>query len=87
MKTVTSYAQWFNNECERASKEAFEKLCVVGNGEQYLWFKTLSLVVATDKPEGYELATPERIPGHLTVQQLNMWIHARSTHLPILPTT
>lgn len=86
MKTVTGYSIWHTEECARSAREGFKSLCANPFEAHYLWYKTLSLVVAPDKPDAtYELGDPQRVPGDLTVMQLTAWIHTRSTRLSILP--
>jgi hypothetical protein len=68
----------------RIAKEAHARM-MNGETELYLWFKTLELIVASEKPEGAELAINERIPSHMTVEQLNYWFAARTGRVPYLP--
>lgn len=87
MKTAVNYSQWFVEEVARCAREGWKALGATNCAEHYLYYKALSLVIAQDKPSPeYQLATPERVPGNLTIDGLTAWVHRRSTRLPILPT-
>lgn len=85
---TTSYTQRFADECARCAKQGWRDMMQDGGfTSRYLYFKPygLSLLIAPDGPEGYELATPERVPTDRTAAQLTAWVNARSGCLPILP--
>ena len=86
-----SYAQYHNNEVTRVSREAFRLMMEDAragiSSELYLWFtpRLKQLHVATEKPhEDSQLGNAERIPTHLTQQQLDAWFAARTGRLPYL---
>lgn len=85
---TTSYSQWFVNECARCAEQGWRDMMQDGGfTSRYLYFKPngLSIVIAPDGPEGYELATPERVPTDRTAAQLTAWVSDRSRCLPVLP--
>lgn len=51
----------------------------------YLWFKRGEVTVAAEKPEGFELATGERISPAATEEQVRNRIALILQTLPILP--
>lgn len=73
-----------------AAAEAFRRMCAPeGYGcSFFLYFKRagMELKVAREDetPEGFELATPERIPSSLTQGQLSQRSHDLARKLPIL---
>ena len=81
----TCTLQWFPNECARAAKEGWKSLCATNCAEHHLYFTIGALAVAQDKPAGYELGWPERVPSNLTEGQLTMWIYDRAKRLPCIP--
>jgi hypothetical protein len=87
MKTTTSYAAWFTAEVSRCAREGWALMARDGGFTGvYLWYKELSLVIATDRPsDEYALAEAQRVPSDRTVDQLAAWVHARAMRLPILP--
>lgn len=86
---VESYAQFHVNENARVAQEAHTILmraCQTGeSSELYLWFEPKRLIVATEKPsDRAQLAFAERIPTHLTVDQLVHWFASRTGRVPYL---
>lgn len=87
-KTSTNYSQWFIEACAKAARDGHTFMMRAQyNPEMYLYYKPhgLSLALAEEKPEGYELGCNERVPRDHTVEQLIMWVTARSGRLPVLP--
>ena len=82
---MNNYALWFTEEVARCAREGHAAMCRLGGGEWYLYYKTLSIVIAQEKPEGYTLATGERVLGNRTVQGLTAWVHTNTSRLPVLP--
>jgi hypothetical protein len=70
-------------ETARVTHDAFARL-MRGESDLYLWYRPGELVVAQDKPEGAELAFPERIPEHLDRERLGAWFTARTGRVPYL---
>lgn len=73
------------------AREAFAMLVRAGREgrypELYCWAtqRLEALHVAADKPhEDSFIAFPERIPGHLTQEQLIAWFAARTASVPYL---
>jgi hypothetical protein len=80
-----SYAQFHVNENAHIAREAHAILMRDSFAELYVWFEPKRLLVATDKPsERAQLAFPERVPGHLTVDQLVQWFASRTGRVPYL---
>lgn len=91
MRTVENYAQYHVNETNRVANEAFALLMRAGreglNPELYCWFtaRLRQLHVGEEKPhEDSKLAFAERVPGHLTKEQLHYWFAARTARVPYL---
>jgi len=88
-KTVEGYSQWFIGECSRAAKAGHARMMSAGGVADglYLYYRPGELaLLASDVPhEGYELGCSERVPGHLTLEQLTGWVHQRATRLGCLP--
>jgi hypothetical protein len=83
-------SKWLGGEVYRAASAAhlsmMRSAATVGiTLELYLYYKHGELRFAADKPEGFELACPERAPTHLTAEQFVAWTRARSMRLPCLP--
>ena len=82
---VESYAQFHVNENDRVAREAHAMLMKGEVNELYLWFEPKRLIVATDKPsDKAQLAFGERVPTHLTVDQLVYWFAQRTARVPYL---
>ena len=90
MKQTTGYSQWYVDATARVAKQAFAALGETGCAPHYLYYKPhgLAFCVVIDAgyvPEGYTLATNERIPGHTTLDQLTAWVRKHTGGVPVLP--
>lgn len=88
---MVSFAQYHVNMVAKVAAEAHERMmrdaraCV--SSELYCWYtQRLSMLhEAENKPHpDSELSFPERIPGHLTREQLTAWLAARAARVPYL---
>lgn len=78
--------KWFQEATRAAASDAHDTLMRSGGLEElYLYFTRGAIRFAEEKPEGYELAAPERCPRHLTKEQLILWTRERCKRLPCLP--
>jgi len=86
-KTVTNYAQWYINATRAAAQDAFTKMTTTGIAYWWLWYKPhgLELAVACERPQGFELANPEHVPGDRSVDGITYWIRTFASKLPLLP--
>jgi hypothetical protein len=86
----SSIADQLGALCRAAAEEAFRRMCAPeGYGcAFFLYYKRagmeLKIAREDERPEGCELATPERIPRSLTVDQLSARFYALASKLPIL---
>lgn len=84
-----SFSIWYLEETHKAARSAFDQLIAsAGSTELYLYAKPGAIRVAPEKPEGFDLGslvTGERVPGHLTVEQLTYWIRTHTDRFPCLP--
>ena len=76
--------QWLWEEAEGCAKLWFEMQVRNPFQSYYLYHKPGELTVAADKPDGFELATGERIKPNQTIWQCQQWIVNHSRRLPIL---
>jgi len=84
-----SYAQYHVNETARVAREAHAAMMLAGREARsltlYLWYTPMKLWVAEDKPaDNAELGCNERLPGHLTADQLCAWLASRTARIPYL---
>jgi len=84
-----SNAQFHVNETARVASEAHAAMMLAGRGaislELYLWYTPMKLWAAEEKPaENAQLAFAERLPGHLTADQLCAWLASRTARIPYL---
>ena len=89
-----SYAQFHVNESERAARAAHAQLMRAtaggeGSTELYVYYKRMRLEALADWPTPVDrlewtLAWGERVPTHLTVDQLIRWFAERSGQVPYL---
>jgi hypothetical protein len=87
---MANYSQWFVEATTRVAQDAFKAFRDTGCAPHFLYYKPngLSFVVVAegfDKPEGYELATGDRIPSNRTIEGLTAWVRERTSGLPVLP--
>jgi hypothetical protein len=80
-------AQWYEAEVSACAREAFNYLAHVNPwGELHLYATRGNIIAARARPhEGYQLVTPERIPGHLPLDGLRSWIWERCRRVECLP--
>lgn len=85
---MSSHALWYSEAIARVAREAHARL-MKGEGPLYPYFKPrgLEFKIFDDDADtvGYELVTGERIPSHLTVEQLTMKFHDLGRSVPVLP--
>ena len=89
MRTTTNYSLWFTEATAACAREAFRAMCQQGGGEWYLYYRPhgLAMTIAQEAPEGYVLATGERVPGNRTVEGMTAWVRERMVREPVLPVT
>ena len=90
MKQTTSYAQWYVGATARVAKQAFDALLATGGAPHYLYYKPNGLEFRVvrdgdDTPDGFVLATGERIPSDLAFDQLTQWVCRFTRDVPVLP--
>lgn len=58
---------------------------VSGSISLYLYFKQGRIEFAENRPEGFELGSPERMPTRVEFSPLVQWAYERARRLPCLP--
>ena len=86
-----TFSQYHIEESARVAREAFRLHMDAAKAglfaELYIWFDASQrkLYVAENKPhEAAQLATGERVPSHLTQDQLIAWVKYRTDQVPYL---
>ncbi len=90
MKTATNYALWYNEATYKVAKDMWaDMMRNMGYRSLWLYFKPFGLAFTfageDETPEGFELATGERVPCNLTVEQLTMWVRKNTGRVNVLP--
>lgn len=86
-RRTTSYALFHVEETARAARAVHARMMREGGGEFYVYFRPMRIEAIRDgePTDGWTLAWPERVPGHLTVDELIAYFAARTARLPYLP--
>jgi hypothetical protein len=86
MKTTTNEIQNFLwSQAAMAARLWFLLQSADNYAGLYLWFKRGEVTVAAEKPDGFELATGERLSPAATEEQMKFRIVLILNKLPILP--
>lgn len=93
MRQTTGYSQWYVNATAQVAKDAHARMmrdpAFQSGLAFYLYYKPNGLefkaITEMEDSAGYELVTGERIPTHLTVEQLIYWVRKFAASVPVLP--
>lgn len=80
---MPSFAQFHVNEVARVAREAWTHY-MRGGDSVWVYYRPMRLGVFSEKPEGWTLAYGERVPSHLTVEQLSRWVATFADKTPYL---
>jgi len=84
-----NYSIWFTEATRRVAEQADQLLRSTGCATHYLYYKPRGLefrVLCEDSThEGLELVVGEKVPGHLTLEQLTSWVRQHASSCPVLP--
>lgn len=84
--TTHEIDSWLWDEAQQAAVNWFRAQCADPWQSFYLWYKPCGarLVVAPKRPEGFELATSERMYPAYNIELARNWIHYKAEKLPVL---
>ena len=82
--TTEQVSKWLWGASRSAAVQAHQLYCEDLFQPVYLAYAR-GAIVASRNPEGLALATSERMPRHLTVEQLTAWAHRLLRTCPCLP--
>jgi hypothetical protein len=92
-RQTTGYLQWYVNATAAVAKEAHVMMmrdpAFQCGTALYLYYKPNGLefriISEMQDSTGYELVTSERLPTHLTQEQLTHWVRRFTGSVPVLP--